>query len=315
MDAKAQTPKTPQEMLAEAIRQSAFLLVVSCSAFSKTRIDKQASKKSDRDHNAIEGAGKTIINRLAGIDHTHNAIVAKQEEIRAHWRAMTQRWHEDRGPRLMANANLGRWAVGHKRLMGDFKALVDKIEAEADEVCRVARQNLGSYQIELATPEQLKGAYMVSHEPSPIPNGADFGSSLPDAARAAFARQTDTLIAARVSGAIADALERVKKPVAHMVERFTEILDHIRKDAHGQATGKRPPIFDSMIENIKGIAEMLDSFNLTGDPRITELSKKLQRLTTLDAEACKKNTDVLEAAVKDGKEILDDLDDMIIPGL
>lgn len=303
-----------ESMLSEAIRQSCVLMHVTCTKFGRERTDKEASKKSNRDHNAASDAARVVVDRLAGAAHLHEQIGAVMGELRDNLWRFTMPWGSEKGKRLMPNANIGKWAVAHKKLLNEFNELKDKLRAQGSLIIQEAEQNRGSYKIDSFSIDEMVGAYTVEHGADPLPNARDF-AHLPEGVRHAFERDLETRIAGRIAEAKTDTVEQMKKHVTRMVERFKAKIEHEQAKASGKDAGKAPLLYDSVIENIEQAAETWDSFNVLKDPRMTELGKKLQRLTGVDMTAVKKNTDVAEAAIKDGEEILKDLDDLLIPGL
>ena len=94
----------------------------------------------------------------------------------------------------------------------------------------------------------------------------------------------------------------------HTVE---EIVKHVGKMATVLAefelgTGQAGSFRDSLVGNVRKLAELLPAFNLTDDARLTQIIERIKsELCVEEAEDLRKNEDVREAVQKSADEIVE----------
>ena len=112
------------------------------------------------------------------------------------------------------------------------------------------------------------------------------------------------------SQATTDALQKVAKPLAHMVDRLTVYS----KTEEAKLNGDDVPsarLYDTVLTNVQDIAKIFGDFNLTNDPVMNKVSAALSAFDWLTPEKLKKSDVIRGHAVKTAAEILADLKDLI----
>src|SRR4249919_2550284 len=82
--------------LSRIIGEMSVIAVVHVSSLGMTRLDRNASAQSDRQHHAMAGTGRTNVKRLPGAEADVNALKAKHTQARAVLASRTSRWGKDR---------------------------------------------------------------------------------------------------------------------------------------------------------------------------------------------------------------------------
>ena len=106
----------------------------------------------------------------------------------------------------------------------------------------------------------------------------------------------------RVSEVTTECFDRAYSVVSNMVERL-EAFDPDKKGAK---------LYDSLVGNVRDIAELLPSLNVGDDPRLEQLAKEIgQRLTETDTDTLKRDEGKRKEVAADAREIMNQIDDFI----
>jgi hypothetical protein len=103
-----------------------------------------------------------------------------------------------------------------------------------------------------------------------------------------------------------DTKTSLVKVISHMSEK----LAAYKNGGHGKKT---EGVFrDSLVENVRELAELLPAFNLTNDPAFDELAKRIQReLCVENADTLRKDDDVRASVQKSADDILKDVESLL----
>jgi hypothetical protein len=308
MNAQLAVNNAPKPRLSALLSQVATIATVKTSSLGLTRLDKDASAASDRNHNAKHGTSKVGVSRLSGAEDRVKEINSKASETREELRAITTAWNDDR---LLANTMLQQWLTLWGTRKREYTDLVDRFVADAPQLIAAAERNLGSYAVEPPTEEEIRNAFSMEFEMTQIPDSSTYQTSgLAKDMEAELRRRFEASIEAAYQNATTDALQRVAKPLAHMVERLTVYSKTEDAKANDESV-KSARLYDSVVTNVQDIAKVFGSFNLTGDPLMDKVAQALTEFDHLDAEALKKSDAMRGHVTKKAEEILADLADLI----
>jgi len=301
-------PNQPQQSISSLLAQVATTIQVSSTALGMSRKDKTASAVADRDHNAKAGVSSVNVSRLAGAEDQIKAIRQQVTAARQVAIENTTAWGERM---LLANVNIERFLKQWMPVKTAHDQMVKELEDDAPRLIERARQNLGSFAVEPPTEEEIRGAFTLDFKMEAIPDASKFTSNIVNKqVEAELQRRFEADIAAAYQRAQQDALQRLAAPLQQMVERMSAYDDRERDKANGIDV-KGGYFRDSLVENVKTIAEVFGSFNLTGDPAIARLASELDIFTRLDAQALRDSKPERDATAKKAKEILASLGDWI----
>lgn len=302
----------PKTMLSDVVRNAAVLFELSATAPGKTRLDKQASVKSDQDHGAVEGASHNNIERLPGSAGRYDAKLRKlQAAARILVYDRTSPWGNS-SKRLLPNGKIMTLAGEIKSAITEFDNLKQEMIANIPTLLAEARKNIGKYQVAIPTEDELRTMYTLTQHIEPLPDPKSFSMLAPDLAEA-LTRQLEAMTIAATNQAKAHVLDEMLKVVEKAIERVSIL------DAHNpNSATKTPPLHDSVMENIKSKLEMFSTFNLEDNPRWKEIDAFMQRtlmhVSSEDAKASKHvRKDILTNAAEAKKRLLE-LKDLLVPG-
>jgi hypothetical protein len=305
------------DSISDALRQVAMVADVSSSALGLTRTDRQASRKSEQDHAAKDGASTVRVNRFAGADEKIKAIMDLQKEASANLRRNSMQWGNSKR-RLLPNANFQRFIEGHTSIDDRFKLAVKSLVDDADLIIAEAKKNIGTFNVDLPTKEEMANAFSLSYELEPIPDGRQFGQFTGDEADLTgkvseqLRYQFEENMRASYNSAMLDTAQRLAKPLENLAERM-EAYDRREKDlANGKDPGREGYFRDTILENVQQIADVFGNMNVLGDARMDAIAKKLSAFSKLDAEILRKRGDFRVAVAARAKDILKDLDGILV---
>lgn len=287
------------QTIASPLSRKATLVGVTISAWTARKLDKRVTDKVNREHGAAEDAGrynKLLIEakRLEAI----NSIVAQARKL--HY-TMTKPWC-DEGLRILPNTL-------HAKFADEFRKLKREFEQAADEFCREYPRfveerkralnglfNAADYPL----PEVIREKFQLETKTFPVPDANDFRSDVLDAdtiedIKRELGETSDKVL----DGAMKDTAKQITEVVGHMAEKLA---------AYGTKNGKRNWFTDSMVENIRELADLLPAFNLTNDPGLDQIASRIKReLCTEDADSLRKNEEARETVKKSADDILKDV--------
>ena len=302
----AQAPEKPR--LSALLAQVATIVTIKTTSIGMNRLDKEASKSSDRQHNAKDGTGKTYASRLAGHKHRVDEISAKALELKNAAYAMSTDWN---GERLISNQMLKELLPILGKVKREHAALVEQFRADAPAMIAEAEQNKGSYKVDVPTMEEVNKAFSLEFDMKQIPDSADYvAKGVSAELEAQMRRHFEAGVEAAYQRATTDALQRVAKPLGKLVERLTEYSKIENERARGLDI-KQTRMFESVITNVTDIAQVFGSFNLAGDPVMAKVDAALRDFQGVDIEDVKADSHLRDDLTKKAQAILADLADLI----
>lgn len=287
------------QTIASPLSRKATLVGVTISAWTARKLDKRVTDKVNREHGAAEDAGrynKLLIEakRLEAI----NSIVAQARKL--HY-TMTKPWC-DEGLRILPNTL-------HTKFADEFRKLKREFDQAADEFCREyprfveerKRALNGLFNAaDYPSPNVIREKFQLETKTFPVPEASDFRSDVLDEdtiedIKRELAETSDKVL----DGAMKDTAKQITEVVGHMAEKLA---------AYGTKDGKRNWFTDSMVENIRELADLLPDFNLTNDPGLAQITERIKReLCTEDADSLRKNEEARETVKKSADDILKDV--------
>ncbi len=183
------------------------------------------------------------------------------------------------------------------------------LEQERDEMLKLYPAHISSLQNkdrlgklynadDFPTVEELRDRFYIDVEIKQMPDTADFRAKLSDASVKAVIKDIERRGDQRVKTALNDVFRRVADHTEKMVERL-----RIYQPAEG--SGRAGNIFkDSLVYNLKELAELLPILNVTDDPRISKLQQQItDELIANSPEVLRVNDKVRLATADKAEEI------------
>jgi hypothetical protein len=287
--------------IASPLSRKATLVAVIINQWTARKLDKRVTDKVNREHNATADAGrynKLLIEakRLEKL----NSIVSKARQL--HY-AMTKPWC-DEGMRILPNVLHTKFANEFRVLKRDFAAAADEFCADYPRFVEERKRALNGLfnAADYPSANEIRSKFKLDTKVFPVPEADDFRSDVLDAdtiedIKREITETSDTVL----SDAMLDTKQQIIKAVGRMSERLTAY------------DGSREGSFrDSLVENVRELAELLPAFNFNNDPAFDALVKRIQQeLCAEDAATLRKHDGVREAVQKSADDILKDVESLL----
>lgn len=134
----------------------------------------------------------------------------------------------------------------------------------------------------------------------PFPDSADFRADLDDETVADIRREIEETSIRVAADTLRHTAQRIADTVGHMAEKLKEY----NSGSKGK-NDKRNFFLNSLVDNVRDLAELLPAFNLTNDPKLAAIAKRISKeLCAEDAAELRKNDAARESVKKSADEIV-----------
>jgi hypothetical protein len=242
-------------------------------------------------------------------------ISTASDEARRFHLEQTLPWLQN-GARILPSENFFPYSSRMKELKDEWSAAVDEFCTDYDRHVSAARMRLGDLfrAEEYPTKAAVKHAFGFDLGYQKLPEGKDFRIDLGDAITASIRDDIEARLSIATEQAMRDLWSRVHETVAHMVERLNAYKPAVRADKKSGVEGEKAeaPFRDSLIENIRGLVDLLPRLNLTGDAQLAAMTERLRaELCTEDADVLRKNDTVRSDVAARAEAILADVSEFL----
>jgi hypothetical protein len=277
--------------LVEALQSSGMLIRLGTSSLGVQVTDKARSRAITDGAAASRDAARVVVNRLPGAARAHHAkLTACQGAARTALHEMTTPWDES-GWRFLPTVRFDDLMRRLSRIKVDFDAELAELRANASEVVRLARIELGELadNVHLPTAEEMVAAYDMATEVIPVPDGATF-RGLPDSARATLAARLDNQLVKAYERGVDSIMDRVRPMLETMVERLVAFDKRENAKINNVQVGRVGVFRDSLVENVQPMADLVKSIaSIKNDKRLFDLHAKLEEITNYTAKDLRDN--------------------------
>jgi hypothetical protein len=285
-----------QTKIATPLSRKAVLVAVNISQWTARKLDRKVTDEVNRSHNAVKDAGrynKLLIEaeRLAKI----NGLVSTARHL--HY-SMTRPW-ADEGPRILPNALYSKFTDSFRVIKRDFQIAADEFERDYSGFVEERKRSLnGLFNAkDYPDPSEIRSKFRLELTVLPFPDADDFRSNLDDDTVADIKREI-----AETSGNVID------NAMKHTASQIIDLVGHMAAKLHeykSNKPGERKFFMDSLVDNVRDLAELLPAFNLTDDPKLTRITKRIAKeLCAEDAKELRQNDAAREAVAKSADEIV-----------
>lgn len=267
------------------------MVELSISTFSNLRNDKVLTIDTIVSHSLQSNAGRWKKNKLD--PSTLEPIIKRASEARnwVHYR-YTVPW-QNRGPRLLPAALHPKYEVEIKAAESKFWEEVNTwIAGYKDHIANAKTMHNGTFtasdypgwdpNTDTVYPEVIRSQFAFGVEYSPVPDSSQFIVQLSEDKVNKMKQSFSDLAERRIQEVVTDTWSRLLDPVRHLIETL----------------GKDKPIFrDSLIVNIKEVADIMEGLNLTGNMEMSEAAATIATMVKdLDSETLK-NQPILQVEI------------------
>lgn len=281
----------------ESIVGRAVLVDLSISAWTARKKDRKVTDRVNAEYAADADAGnywKKLFGGSSKLGKVQGCITALRM---AHYN-QTLPW-TDEGWRLLPTENYFEYAESVRKARAALEQAVDDMIAAYPKMIAVAKEKLNGMfdKSDYPTAEEARRKFRVSINYAPLPVGEDFRVSLPQ-------KELKQMMAAaeeRLTEATEVAMEGAWKRLGDAVHHLREYL--------GSKNLK-----DTMIANVRGIAEALGRLNVTKDSTLERVrAQVLQDLAVLDAGTLRKDEKAADTAATKADAILKQMKSVYSP--
>jgi len=291
----------------DALKETTVLACVTTRALGLERTDSNASDKVIADNGAAPKAAKVKVNRLAGADQIHKNIVSLQNEAAQLLRANSQPFGEEEKWRLLPNARFEKVIAGMSPIKAKYDEQIKILQEQAQEILDLAAKNVGTFDVRLPTVDEMINAYQLNMEFRPIPESANF-KGLNENTIKKLQEMHDVKLEEAVYSAQRNTLERFVDPIGRFIERMKAYDEREKKLAADPDLKDKTGIFrDTVVTNIQELGEVLGSFNISGDERLTQLGNMINEFTQVTPKKLRESELLRGEAVSRAQAIADNL--------
>lgn len=277
----------------------AMLVDLTISKWGNSRQDKQAGNIVAQTYSSDAKLGhyrKSLINPR----HVE-PLNKKLGEIYLEHRRRTLPWL-DTGARILSAAGYLDYTSYLRGAQVELDTLLTDFEASYQSYVLEAQASItglgGLFDPTLyPAPSEVRGLYGVSYRIAPLPDAGDFRVELADSEAERIRQSIAQGAESAVNLAVRDVYARVESTVGKMAEKLASYTG-----------GKEGAFRDSLVENIRELADVLPSLNITNDPALDAITDRIKReLCPVDPDALRKDDLTREETAKAAQSILDQM--------
>jgi hypothetical protein len=285
------------KQLSTPLSRKAVLVSVNISQWTARKVDKAVTEKVNADHEAANDAGR--YNKLL-IDSKHlsklTALVRQAREL--HY-TMTLPWM-DEGPRILANVLFVDFSNQFRTIKREFEREAATFTANYATYVDERRKQLGRMfkDSDYPSPTEMRKRFKMDLVVLPLPDAGDFR-----------VEQLDDDIVDQLRNELAETTRDVERHTLQETARqIVEVVGHMNdqlKKYTQPKDGKRAFFMNSLVDNVRDLAKLLPAFNLTDDPELAKITKRIvNELCVEDAETLRRNEDVCVTVQKSADQIV-----------
>jgi hypothetical protein len=282
---------------------NAFLVRVSVSTWTGRKLDKSATRDAKARAGAEDKAGVKVYKSLIAAEAL-DKVVSIANAARIEHRKRTVPWAYD-GPGAITAEGYPSYKAAMAGYEREFNIAVAHFYSVYEVEREKARGYLGNLFNEADYPTsgslQQKFAFAVSAEPMPLADNF------------------------RVQGLAPEHVEEIKKDIIEGNVKAVEnanltawqrVIERVEKlkiglEGYKPANGKGDKVEgifrDSLIDNIKELADMIPSINIANDADLTRMQRKLLALTAYSASDLRESDALRGEVVKQASAVLSDI--------
>jgi hypothetical protein len=133
-----------------------------------------------------------------------------------------------------------------------------------------------------------------------LADAADFRSDLDPEIADDIKREIEAQTNKVTDAAMQHTTEQITEMVGHMAAKLTEYKSDPKKKTF---------FLDSLVDNVRELAKLLPAFNLTNDPKLEQIAKRIQKeLCVEDAQSLRDNDDARKVVAKSAEEIVKEVE-------
>ncbi len=271
-----------------SISSAAMLVELSISVWTGIKKDKRASQDVESQNGADRGVAN-VSKKLLGDCAELKAVQDFTANVRTgiHY-DMTMPWSNS-GLRLLPTAKYFDYTKTMTALQAEWERLVETFLAAYEWEAAQAQAKLGSLfaRDEYPTIEKLRTKFRFSINFIPMPEAGDWRVDMQSEARDALAAHYEKFYSEQTQRAVMATWSVAAEALSAMSERLADPVEGEKANKNGSKVFR-----DSLVENMMDAIDKLEVFNLTGDPTMQMMQKRLrQAMNGVTPEALREDRD------------------------
>lgn len=282
----------------------AMLVSFNASQWTARKIDKAKSAELT-ERNKAKDKSAHVSKKLVQAD-TLQEIATLITQARDFHKANTSPWL-DNGTRILSAKRFPTYTTGMEGMEAEFYPLVRRfVENFPRYVQQAAQEEYALGKLwdanDYPSVSKIERAFGWSNKFFELPNADDFRVDVGQAAVDRIKAQIQANVDSAATNAVRDVFERAYEVVGKMVESLNGF--------DPSKSGKDRGIFrDSLVTNIRDLAELMPDLNFTNDARISKLADDMKALAQHDAEDLRASDNIRISTVQAAQDILDSMAD------
>ena len=279
--------------IATPLSRKAVLVSVNISAWTARKLDRKVTDRINNEHGASKDAGR-YNKLLIAAEHLSElqGIVSKARTL--HY-SMTRPW-ADEGPRILPNALYAKFSDEFRTLKRDFEAASDRFAMAYPSFVAERKYALNGLfnAADYPDAEDIRSKFRLDLTVLPFPDAEDFRSDLDADIVADIKRELAATSAKVVDNAMQTTANDIIKVVGHMAAKLREYKTEDKKCFR-----------DSLVENVRELADLLPAFNLTNDPKLDAITQRIvTELCAEEPDSLRKNDQARASVAKSADDIV-----------
>lgn len=281
------------------LNERAMLVSLSISQWTAKKIDKKVGQEVAYQHGSDVNMGhyaKQLISREA-IDK----LTTINNAARVEHRRRTLAWL-DGGTRILSSQGYFEYMQVMSQFKADSEAAAAEFLANYPTYYEDAKRALNGLfnESDYPNPSRLVERFSFNIDVLPLPASGDFRVDLGDEATALVQSRIESTMQATSRKAMEEVVGRIKEAVGHMADR---LHTYARTPEGLQGNFKA-----TLVTNVRDLASLIPTLNLTGDPALDEMARRLEEdLCQNEAEVLKEDNLVRQDTARRADAILSDL--------
>lgn len=252
----------PTTFSVPSISSSAMLVELNISVWTGRKFDKGVSQEIDTQKQTTTRAGN-YSKRLFADEPIFDAIQKFAGNSRTYHYHATMPW-SDSGLRLLTTTMFFDYQKEITGMEMEFNTLVEQFVNQYDKLVLQAQMKLGA----LFNPDDyphvdtVREKFRFSVKFAPVPEVGDWRVNVGNEAQEMLRESYAEYYQANLEQAYADVWERTHEALKRMSDKLS---------------GEKKQIFrDTLVGNVQEMIDLLDKFNITGDPKMKQAKVKME---------------------------------------
>lgn len=295
------TTTTTTTATSTRLSERAMLADITIKAWAGRKHDKTITTEIHRSKNAEADAGRYAKNLIA--PHALKPLSAAASALRAEHYKRTLPWQDD-GSRILSSQGYLEYTAAIAPLKATYLAAADNFAQIYPTLIREAQRRLGSMfdPNEYPNPNVIRSKFDVQTNILPLPDANDFRASLPPDVLENLRDEINQQVHATIQEAQADIFHRAKDVLMHLHDKLTNYKPPT-------ASSKAEGIFrDSLVTNVRELATLIPSLDVTRDTTTTTLFRDLIELSDTQPDTLRVSDQARNDTIRQAKKILDTID-------